>query len=209
MDFSVFKEEEIVQKYDGTIIKNKIKVIRLLEKRDPRNRKIERLKLDIFRMSKNIVVKNINNYLKYTRNSIVCDICNGRLEMESEAYITFSNCIEKFNTKYDFYWYFNKALTRNFYRMFERQVQAYEKEIDYRQQNAYRRAIAANQVELEVDIYNFGFNEEDEIVLQSKLNGETKEMFTKNNPDFQISKYYNCLKKVKKVLTTLIENDDI
>jgi len=209
MEFSVFNDGNQPLKYSDKIIKNKIKVIRLLLKVNPRSRKIEKLKLQIFMMSKNIVIKNINNYIKYTRNSAVREISNNHIEMESEAFIVCVNCIDKFKLKYDFCFYFNKALSRNFFRMFEREKKMFEKDLVYKDLYYHSKKDDYLECELEIDIYNFGLTGEDMIVLRSKLNGETKDMFNENNPTFQMSHYYNCFKKIKTILITLKENDDI
>lgn len=197
------------QKYSNDKVIAKIKIIRLLESSNPNSAKIPKLKYQIFCMMKNLVVKNINNYLKYSRNSSVADLSFNSHEMESEAFLILDKCIEKFNIKYDFYFFYNKALSRNFYRMFDKTDRDNTKDIDFRQVNKRKLDNNFSKIELKVDLFNIGLGELEIIVLESKLAGETKEMFIYNNPDFPMSKYYDSLQNLKKILKTLQEDGEL
>ena len=209
MSFSIFDNNVASQKYNNKKVINIIKVIRFLNENKPESRKIEKLKFQIFLMMKNLIVKNINNYLKYTQNSSVTDLSHNSLEMESEAYIIVDNCIKQFQYKYDFYFYLNKALSRNFYRMFDKDKRMSEKDIIYKSSLLHRSKDNHAFNNFEIDIFNIGLDENEMIVLRSKVNDETKEVFMKNNPKFPMSKYYACSKKIKNLLTSLRENDEL
>jgi hypothetical protein len=209
MSFSIFNNDIPYHKYNNRKVINKIKIIRMLLDKNPKSRKIEKLKFQIYLMMKNLIVKNINNYLKYSQNSSVADMANTSLEMEAEAYIIVDNCIKQFQYKYDFYFYLNKALSRNFYRMFDKDKRMNDKDIIYKS-GLYHRSkdnFASNN--FEIDIFNLGLDGDEMIVLRSKMNDETKDMFTKNNPKFPMSRYYTCIKKIKNLLTSLKENDEL
>lgn len=209
MSFSIFDNKIPFHKYDNRKVINKIKIIRLLNEKNPNSKKIEKLKFQIYLMMKNLIVKNINNYIKYTQNSSVSDMSNTSLEMEAEAYIIVDNCIKQFQYKYDFYFYLNKALSRNFYRMFDKDKRMLEKEIIYKQNLSFRSKDSFSFNDFDIDIFNLGLDDEEMIVLKSKLNDETKEMFVKNNPKFPMSRYYGCVKKIKNLLTSLKESDEL
>jgi hypothetical protein len=208
MNLSIFNESAH-RRYNNKEIINKIKVIRFLSENKPRSKKIDKMKLEIFFTMKNLVIKNINNYSKYTQNSKISELAYNSIEMENEAFIILDNCIRHFKYKYDFYFYFNKSLSRNFYRMFSKDLRQNDKDIVYKTDLFHRKKDEFLYCNIEIDIFNLGFDELDMIVLKSKMNDETKDVFMKNNPNFQMSKYYTCMKKIKKILTTLKENDEL
>lgn len=208
MNFSIFTDAPHY-KYDNRIIINQIKIIRHLSETNPRSKKIDKLKLKIFLTMKNLVIKNINNYIKYSQNSSVSDLCENSLEMESEAFLILDNCINNFKYKYDFYFYMNKALSRNFYRMFDKVKRMNDKDIIYKDYLKHLKKDSFSFNDFDIDIFNIGLDELEIIVLKSKLNDETKDMFVENHPKFPMSKYYSCVKKVKNILTTLKEQDEL
>lgn len=209
MSFSIFENMTNVPKYNNQFIVNMIKVIRMLTEKKPNSKKIQKLKLEIFMMTKMIVIKNINNYIKYSTNSSISEQTNNPIEMESEAYLVFENCIKQFKYQYDFYFYFNKSLARTFYRTFDKEKRMNDKDLIYKSDLVHRHKTSFSVNDFEIDIFNIGLDELDIIVLRSKMADETKDMFFKNNPKFPSAKYYECSKKIKNLLTTLRDNDEL
>lgn len=209
MEFSIFESQLKSEKYDNQKVINKIKIIRLLTKKRRNSKKVEKLKLQIFLMMKNIIIKNINNYIKYSSNSSVADYAHNSLEMESEAFLILDNCIKLFKYKYDFYFYYNKGLSRTFYRMFDKDKRMRDKDFIYKGNLFHKNKTSFALCNFEIDIFNLGLDSDETLVLKSKMIDETKEMFLKNNPSFAMSKYYVCIKKIKNLLISLKENDEL
>ncbi len=210
MNFSILENSDSVHiKYNNKKVINKIKIIRLLNEKKPNSTKIDNLKLEIFFMMKVLIMKNINNYLHYSRNSIIDHLTQETLEMESEAFLILDNCIRNFQYKYDFYFYFNKSLSRTFYRMFEKTKRDFERGMQFNEYHYHRNKNSHSFCNFEIDIFNIGLTDDEMIVLRSKMNDETKEIFISNNPKFPMSKYYIIIKKIKNLLTTLKENESL
>ncbi len=187
-----------------------IEISRLSNKRKW-ERESANLKLELFNKMSKVVVKNILNYSNLAYNSPVSDECHDRDEMQAEAWIILENCIDKFNPKYCFYFYFNKALGRNFYRMFFNTVQKKDKHVSYSTEtlNTSDTYTKGSNHGLELLIEQLRLNEEEEQVLRSKLRNEKKADFLEDNPDFSSGKYYATLKRVKKVILKLKENGEL
>lgn len=179
------------------------KLIEITEK----NNKINELKWKVFFMMKKILVKNINNYQKLCRNSNLGSNFNDNDEIESECFIIFENCIYKFisdDGRNDFYFYFNKSLSRSLYKIFLNNI----KDLDnignassFIEENIIENKLSSSEVE-SVDFYlsNFDLDENCLRVIHSKLVGERPKEFLENNFDFTQKLYDACLKKIKKEL---------
>lgn len=210
MTLSFFPDKDApYPKYNNRKVVVMIKIMRYLEINNPYDPRIDEYRYKIFGMMRRLVEKNINNYIKFTTNSSVTDLCNNSLEMESEAFILFDNCLKHFTCKFDFYFYFNKSMSRTFYRMFDNIKRQQEKDIQYRSEKFHLNKDGYSNNDFKMSIFNLGLDEDEMIVLHSKLNDETKEMFCNNNPKFQMSKYYACTKKIKNLLTSLREQDEL
>ena len=180
------------------------KLVEITEK----NNKINELKWKVFFMMKKILVKNINNYQKLCRNSNLGSNFNDNDEIESECFIIFENCIYKFvsdDGRNDFYFYFNKSLSRSLYKIFLNNI----KDLDnirnassFIEENIIENKLSSSEVE-SIDFYlsNFNLDENCLRVIHSKLVGERPKEFLENNFDFTQKLYDACLKKIKKELT--------
>ena len=170
-------------------------------------------KIELFNMMSKVVVKNINNYTNLAYNSPVTEECNERDEMASEAWIILDNCIDKFQAKpkWCFYFYYNKALGRNFYRMFFNTVQRQDKHYKYSSEaiNTSETKSRSGNHSLDLLIEQLNLTEQEETVLRSKLNNEKKATFLKNNKDFSSGKYYATLKNVKEIILKLKDNGEL
>lgn len=77
----------------------------------------------VFKMMKDIVKKNISNYLNLL-NSINVKPLPSRDELIIECYLIFDKCVDKYILAdgHNFYYYFNKSLSRNFFRSFQKEM---------------------------------------------------------------------------------------
>lgn len=158
----------------------------------------------LFKMMKDVVKKNIANYLNLLRNAEVKDV-PARDELVSECYIIFDKCVSGFtiDKNHNFYFYFNKSLSRNFYRSYQKEVFRKNNSVevtdvleivnsgfhDYREPDTMDLLMSTLQ-----------FNEIDKRICRSKLSGENLSDFFKNNPDIKKTDYYESLKKIKAIL---------
>jgi len=178
-----------------------------------RTNKCDKNKIILFKMMRNIIVKNILNYIKITENSPVTDQCNNRIEMEAEAYIVMDKCISNFNvnSKSDFYYYFNKSLARNFYRMFDREYRKKEKYDGYSSERKHLRKTEHDKgINYDVDflISQMNLDELQIRLVKSKLAGQKKDDFLKENDDVTSSRYYSTLKSIKQIMLKMKENGE-
>lgn len=162
---------------------------------------------------KDIVKKNISNYMNLLQNTEVKDMPE-RDEFIAECYIIFDKCLSKYiiNGKYNFYFYFNKSLSRNFYRSYQRELQKSNGRVeisdaletvnkgfhDYRQPDT-----------TEVLLSNFGFDELEKRICRSRMLGQKTSEFLKSNPDVTSVQYSRSLKKIKEILKDYQEKGEI
>lgn len=175
--------------------------------------KLQALKLELFNMMSKVIVKNINNYLNLAFNSPVKEQCYERDEMQAEAWLILDNCIDKFllNPKYCFYFYYNKALGRNFYRMFTQTISVNNKHKEYVGEKLYTSDTykTDNSAGMNILLDSLNLPEKERKVLDSKLKREKKSVFLTNNPDMSPGKYYGSLKNIKEVVTNFRDNGQL
>lgn len=187
-------------RYRVKFVNKCLKIIRYSEKES----RINAYKNLLFKMMKDVVKKNIANYLNLLRNAEVKDV-PARDELVSECYIIFDKCVSGFtiNKNHNFYFYFNKSLSRNFYRSYQKEVFRKNNSVevtdvleivnsgfhDYREPDTMDLLMSTLQ-----------FNEIDKRICRSKLSGQNLSDFFKNNPDIKKTDYYESLKKIKAIL---------
>jgi hypothetical protein len=176
-----------------------------------KDKKINNLKWDVFYMMKKIILKNINNYQKLCRNSPLGSNFNCNDELESECFLVFENCIYKFNSndgKNDFYFYFNKSLSRCLYKIFLRNIKDLDivssasSFLDFSNEDShvFDKFLKNSQNELSIDfiVSNFNLDEDCISIILSKLKGERMSEFIKDNENINQRIYDKNLKKIKK-----------
>lgn len=170
--------------------------------------KVANMKLKVFNMMSKVVTKNINNYLNLAYNSPIREEAYTREEMQGEAWLVFCKCIEKFkNGNNCFYFYFNKAMGRNFYKMFFNAIKAKDKHQKWQKEHKYTKpkiTFGMNGIDMLVD--QMKFTEEEEVLVLSKIKNEKKQSFLENNPDFAPAKYYSTLQRIKSKIEIFKEN---
>lgn len=206
MTFSIYnsREPEFNRKKVNSII---LKIQRGLGTEEEKSK----LKFDLFLLMKNIVIKNIANYKMLYRNSPITGEGLESFEMESECYLIIEKCLIKYKVKKTncFYFYYNKSLSRSFYRMFDKNIRKKDKYVDYKQHTYCVVNNNTNNVystDLIVDLMNL--DDYDKKVITSKMNNEKKEEFVKNN-NSNLSKYQSSLNKIKEQLNILKDNGQI
>ena len=186
--------------YNPKLINRCIEIVQKSEVSD--SIRITSYKLFIFKMMNKIIRKNIYNYQNLMKNfETPIEIDN--LELVSECYIIMNTCVYGFILKKDanFYFYYNVALSRKFFRWYQRQIQHQKVELT--------DTIAVTSLEMrtegKVDMMDFllnslNFNDTEKRIINSKLAGQRAVDFLENNPDINSNLYANCIKRIKAVL---------
>lgn len=162
----------------------------------------------MFRMMKDIVRKNIHNYLNLLSSIGLKDEYE-RDELVSECYVIFDKCVKKYiiNDKNNFYFYFNKSLSRNFYRKYQKEFQkkAEVTEITIENNRSFHSELDITELLLD----NLDFSPLEKKVCESRLLGQKVSEFLNNNPDISNMQYSKALRKIKEKLITLREKGEI
>lgn len=161
---------------------------------------------------KDIVIKNISNYINLLGNTPMKDDLPDRDELVSECFLIFNKCIEKYKVhpSHNFYFYFNKSLSRNFFR-------------------DYQRALVNDKIELTEAIYtchpdlrenerpntaailmeNMNFSELEIRISESRMLGQKTSEFLEANPDVTSGQYSKALKHIKEMLNELQDKGEL
>lgn len=177
-------------------------------RRKPRT--VQGYKTYIFKAMKDIVEKNIQNYLNLLNGSPCRDIPEYD-EILSECYIVFDKCLEKYKvSKYnDFYYYFNKALSRNFYRCYHREINFPQTELTDEIAAVHPTLADYKNVDTtELLLHNLRLSEFEKIVCRSKLRGEKGTEFLRKNKNITQKQYNEALNKIKEVLLQMIKDEN-
>ena len=202
------KEKKKVETKDLKKIKNISIKIRKAEAKE------KELKLELFKLMSKVVVKNIRNYMKLADNSPVTDECHNSYEMQAEAWVILEKCLMKFKLKhnYCFYFYYNKSLGRNFYRMFDKEVRKREKYQEYETEKINTSQLGktdVNNFPIEMIIESIDLTENEEKILRSKLVREKKSDFLDKNCKLSSGKYYTALKNIKEKINKLKDDGEL
>ena len=195
--------------YNAPLVEKYVKIIQT-SKSPKRVRAFKNL---VFMMMKDIVKKNIANYLNLLRNSGVEDLPE-RDELVADCYLIFDKCVYNFilGRGYNFYFYFNKSLSRNFFRDYQRETKHNNSTTEITVvmtivNSSFRSSEERGSVDLLMD--QLGFNELEKRVCKSRIAGQKTSEFLKSNPDITNSQYSRALKVVKEKLNIVKENKDI
>ena len=168
-------------------------------------KRIKAYKNFVFRMMKDIVKKNVSNYINLLRGSNCPDIPE-RDELITDCYIIFDICLKKYKVrkKYNFYFYFNKSLSRNFFRCYQNSLKNGNVELTEAIVTVHPKLkVEPEEDTISVLINNMNFSELEKRVVYSKLEGKKTSEFLKENPDVNNSQYSKALKIVKEKLIVL------
>jgi hypothetical protein len=164
-------------------------------------------------MMKDIVKKNISNFLNLLRGIDSPDIPE-RDDLVTNCYITFDKCLEKYivGRGYNFYFYFNKSLSRNFFREYQREMQRSNASAEVTEAMSYvSKEMRVDAVHSSVDFVmdNLQFTPLEKKICHSKMSGQRASDFLKMNPEVTNSQYSRALKSVKNKLLLAKENNEI
>ena len=87
---------KIFDRKDPIYDRNLANKLVLIIQKSKNNRMVDASKIDLYKLMKKIVVKNVKNYTKLSNNSAVTKDGNEEEEMYSEAFIVMIKCIEKY-----------------------------------------------------------------------------------------------------------------
>lgn len=168
------------------------------------NKRVSSYKNLIFKMMKDVVKKNIANYLNLLRNTDVKYIpC--RDELVADCYIVFDKCIEKYvlNSTWNFYFYFNKSLSRNFFRCYQKELKRSNTNVEISEAlESVNKSfhVSSNPDSTELLMENLRFNEIEKRICRSKMSGQKISEFLKENKDITNSMYCSAMKRIKEIL---------
>ena len=195
--------------YNAPLVEKYVKIIQT-SKSPKRVRVFKKL---VFMMMKDIVKKNIANYLNLLRNSGVEDLPE-RDELVADCYLIFDKCVYNFilGRGYNFYFYFNKSLSRNFFRDYQRETKHNNSTTEITVvmtivNSSFHSSEERGSVDLLMD--QLGFTDLEKRVCKSRISGHKTSEFLKSNPDITNSQYSRTLKVVKEKLNIAKENKDI
>ena len=166
----------------------------------------------VFKMMKDIVIKNVNNYLNLLSATSIAQLPE-RDEVISDCYIIFDKCVDgyKVNNGYNFYFYFNKSLSRNFFRNYIKEQKRGNSHMLIDEEMTYdlnfRVRPVSNTVEILVEHLGFKFNEQERRLIKSKIDKQTMTEFLKENPDMTRTQYLQMVEEIQERIQELKEKD--
>lgn len=179
----------------------------------PSEKRVEAYKNLVFKMMKDIVKKNIANYLNLLKNTEVRDIPD-RDGLVADCYIIFDKCLQKYIIKsnYNFYFYYNKSLSRNFYRNYQKELQRSNGNVEISEaleasNKGFHDHRQPDTTELLLE--HLGLNETEKRVCRSRMLGQKSSEFLKENTDITNGQYSKCLKRIKETLTIFQQKGEI
>lgn len=158
----------------------------------------------VFKMMKDVVKKNIRNYLNLLTNGTSIEEIPTTDELIADCYIIFDKCLEKYKSGcgYNFYFYFNKSMSRCFYRSWTKEMARDNNSVEIGEAietvntRFHTRAdVTGSSMDLLLD--NFHFDGIERRVIKSRLAGQKTSEFLKRNADVTHSQYSQALKNIK------------
>lgn len=196
-------------KYKARFVNKCIAIIRFT-KSERRRKAYQNL---VFMMMKDIVKKNILNYLNLISSIEMRDELPTRDELIAECYIIFDKCVTKYHLGrgYNFYFYFNKSLSRNFFRDYQKTVaRSVTTEVTEALEVVHPGFRDYRRVEtMELAIFNLGLSELEIRICYSRLRGQKTSEFLRENEDVTSGMYSKALKRIKDTLLELKEQGEI
>lgn len=172
-------------------------------------RTIRGYKMYIFKMMHDIVKKNICNYINLLTNGTDCREIPDHDDVLTDVYIMFDKCLEKFKVKKGnkFYYYFNKSLSRNFYREYQKiQKQTAVELTDAMEVVHPNLRYKSDNYSVDVVMDNLGFNDIEKRIVHSRMRGQKITEFLRENKDITNNQYSSALKKMKNLITDAQES---
>lgn len=158
----------------------------------------------LFQMMKEIVNKNINNFHALCRNGGAVSFTEKKQynELVNDCYIIFNKSLSlyKISKTNNFYFYFNKAMSRTFYKEYLKDYKKNLAEVDtgesYEHTGSYEQHLDAEMI-----LSSLKFTSVQKDIIRSKMSGQKFEDFLNLNPEVNSVLYYRNLKAIKEILT--------
>lgn len=176
-------------------------------------KRVEAYRNLVFKMMKDIVKKNIYNYLNLLQSVTTKEEMPTKDELIAECFIIFDKCLEKYeiSRKNNFYFYFNKSLSRRFFKEYQR---TYQRSVGIEITEAVTTVCRnlhenSNPNTLSVIYTQLHFTPLEIRICESKIAGEKVSDFLKKNEDVTNLQYSNALKRIKKLLIHIKQKGEI
>lgn len=189
--------------YDNARVERFIEIIK---SKDSSPRRQAAFKNVVFKMMKDVVKKNIRNYLNLLVNgtSIDKDEIPTTDELVADCYLIFDKCLTKYKLGcgYNFYFYFNKSMSRCFYRAWTKEMARDNSSVEIgdaletvNERFHTSKEHASNSMSLLLS--SFDFSELELRVIKSRLAGQKTSEFLQANTDITHNQYSKALKIIK------------
>jgi len=189
--------------YDNARVERFIEIIK---SEDSSPRRQAAFKNVVFKMMKDVVKKNIRNYLNLLVNgtSIDKDEIPTTDELVADCYLIFDKCLTKYKLGcgYNFYFYFNKSMSRCFYRAWTKEMARDNSSVEIgdaletvNERFHTSKEHASNSMSLLLS--SFDFSELELRVIKSRLAGQKTSEFLQANTDITHNQYSKALKIIK------------
>ena len=195
--------------YNAPLVEKSIKIIQSSD--SPRRQ--QAFKVLVFKMMKDIVKKNIANYLNLLHNIKFPEIPE-RDELVADCWVVFDKCVNKFivDRGYNFYFYFNKSLSRNFFREYYKKQKLNAANVDITEvmmivNKSFHVRESLGSVELLLD--NLQFTELERSITISKVNGQRVADFLKIHTGVTSTQYTRALRGVREKLAEAKKNKEL
>lgn len=162
-------------------------------------------KLFIFKCMKDMITKNINNCINLIRNGTSSRECPTFDELLSDCYVVFETCLNKYKIRknHSFYFYFNKSLSRYFYRLYKKEINMSCVELS-EEITICHHGLRHNEMDYTQSfLEKLGLSEMEMLICKSKLQDEKKIDFLKNNPTCNDKLYNAALRHIKQIIIEL------
>lgn len=184
--------------YNPKIV-NKYLLIIKTSKEQPKKEKYQIL---LFQMMKEVVNKNINNFLSLLINSGCYKEDLKRQDLIADCYCIFDKCLTNYRVskKNNFYFYFNKSMSRSFFRDYQKQLRRSNKEVANFKIFSDSASVNDNPEMMSFLLENLKFTKIQKGIINSKLMGQRLEDYFELNPKITSIVYYENLKQIKEKL---------
>lgn len=163
-------------------------------------RTVRGYKMYVFKMMHDIVKKNICNFI----NLIMYGTNNSEIpthdDVLTSVYIMFDKCLYKYKVrrKNKFYYYFNKALSRYFYREYCKILKRSNIELTNAMEVVHPRLrLESDHYNVDVLMDNLNFNELERKIVVSRMKGQKIVDFLAENEGITNNQYTAALKHMK------------
>ena len=166
-------------------------------------RTIRGYKMYIFKMMHDIIKKNICNYINLLMNGTNLTEIPKHDDVLTDVYIMFDKCLDKYKVSKGrkFYYYFNKSLSRNFYREYQRiQKRTYSEAENVEETIHPNLRYNEDNYTVGVLMDNLGFTDTEKRIVESRLKGQYITEFLKENTDVTQIQYANAMKRMKDLI---------